>query len=60
MNEKLLVQMTTQTVEEAFRENMDWSDLWLVNEMRIWNNRISAKHKLINGIIEQTDSDKTH
>ena len=27
-NARLLMQMTTQTVEGAFSENTDWSDLW--------------------------------
>ena len=35
VNERLLVRMTAKTVEGAFSENTDWSDLWLVNVMRV-------------------------
>ena len=35
VNERLLIQMTTQTVEGAFSENTDWSDLWLVYVMEV-------------------------
>ena len=60
VNERLLIQMTAQTVEGAFSENTDWSDLWLVYEMGIRNTHISAKGKLISGISEQTESANAH